>query len=39
VAIKGECDVVAPRMRDYGNGHQVACHVVEKELKGTPVTS
>ena len=39
VAIKGECDVVAPKMRDYGDGHQVACHVVEKELKGTPVTS
>jgi oligopeptide transport system ATP-binding protein len=37
VAIKGECDVVAPKTRDYGDGHLVACHVVEKELGGAPV--
>jgi oligopeptide/dipeptide ABC transporter ATP-binding protein len=37
VAVKGQCDVVAPKMRDYGKGHQVACHVVEKERGGAPV--
>jgi len=34
VAIRGLCDSVTPKMRDYG-GHQAACHVVEKELAGT----
>ena len=34
VAIKGLCDTVTPKMRDYG-GHQVACHVVEKEKAGS----
>jgi oligopeptide/dipeptide ABC transporter ATP-binding protein len=33
VAVKGLCDEVAPQMRDY-DGHQVACHVVEKEMTG-----
>ncbi len=31
VAVKGLCDAKAPAMREYA-GHQVACHVVEKEL-------
>jgi len=34
VAVKGQCDVVAPKVRDYGGNHQVACHVVEKERGG-----
>ena len=37
VAVKGQCDVVAPRLRNYGKSHQVACHVVEKERGGEPV--
>jgi peptide/nickel transport system ATP-binding protein/oligopeptide transport system ATP-binding protein len=33
LAVKGLCDVVAPPLKSY-DGHQVACHVVEKELTG-----
>ncbi|MBI4565034.1 MAG: dipeptide ABC transporter ATP-binding protein [Planctomycetes bacterium] len=33
VAIKGVCEVEAPKMIDY-SGHQVACHAVEREMKG-----
>jgi oligopeptide/dipeptide ABC transporter ATP-binding protein len=36
VAVKGLCDAQVPKTVDYG-GHQVACHVVERELKGAPV--
>jgi peptide/nickel transport system ATP-binding protein/oligopeptide transport system ATP-binding protein len=32
-AIRGLCDVVAPPLKSY-DGHEVACHVVERELTG-----
>jgi oligopeptide/dipeptide ABC transporter ATP-binding protein len=35
VAIKGLCELQVPKMIDY-DGHQVACHFVEKEMKGKP---
>ncbi len=35
VAIQGLCDAQVPKMLDYG-GHQVACHVVEKQMAGSP---
>ena len=38
VAIQGLCDKVTPALLDY-DGHQAACHVVEKELKGTTGTA
>ena len=34
VAINGTCDVLAPKMTDY-DGHQVACHDVERKMKGS----
>jgi oligopeptide/dipeptide ABC transporter ATP-binding protein len=33
VAIKGKCEVEAPRTLDY-DGHRVACHAVEVQMKG-----
>jgi oligopeptide/dipeptide ABC transporter ATP-binding protein len=33
VAIKGVCEAMAPKMIDY-EGHQVACHDVERKLAG-----
>jgi len=33
VAIKGVCEVQVPHLADY-SGHQVACHAVERDLKG-----
>ena len=38
VAIQGLCDKVAPKLLDYG-GHLASCHVVEKEMKGTPTVA
>jgi len=34
VAVKGLCDSQAPKTVDY-DGHKVACHVVEQQMKGT----
>lgn len=36
LAIKGTCDVAAPPLRRYPNGHVIACHVAPEDLAPPP---